>query len=35
MKTARPDLAFERLLIALERDLIDATDEEALFSVDL
>jgi hypothetical protein len=30
MKTTRPDLAFERMLIALERDLIDATDEEIL-----
>jgi hypothetical protein len=30
MKTVRPDLAFERLLIALERDLIDASDEEIL-----
>jgi hypothetical protein len=30
MKTIRPDLALERLLLALERDLTDATDEEVL-----
>jgi hypothetical protein len=30
MKTTRPDLALERVLAALERDLIDATDEEIL-----
>jgi hypothetical protein len=30
MKTTRPDLAFERMLGTLERDLLDATDEEIL-----
>jgi hypothetical protein len=30
MKTTRPELGFERLLAALERDLLDATDEEIL-----
>jgi hypothetical protein len=30
MRTARPDLALERMLGELERDLIDATDEEIL-----
>jgi hypothetical protein len=28
MKTTRPELGFERLLAALERDLLDANDEE-------
>ncbi len=28
MKTTRVELGFERLLTALERDLLDATDEE-------
>jgi hypothetical protein len=30
MKSIHPELALERLLIALERDVIDATDEELL-----
>ncbi len=30
MNKARPDLEFERVLNALERDLISATDEEIL-----
>ncbi|MFL6605587.1 MAG: hypothetical protein ACJ8R9_30205 [Steroidobacteraceae bacterium] len=30
MKTTRPELGFERLLVALERDLLDATNEEIL-----
>ena len=30
MKTTRPELGFERLLAALERDLLDATNEEIL-----
>ena len=30
MKSARPELGLERLLIALERDLLDAPDEEIL-----
>jgi hypothetical protein len=30
MKTTRPELGFERLLAALERDLIDTTNEEIL-----
>lgn len=30
MKTTRPELGLERLLIALERDLLDASDEEIL-----
>jgi hypothetical protein len=30
MKTTRPELGFERLLAALERDVLDATDEEIL-----
>ncbi|HEX4050218.1 MAG TPA: hypothetical protein VHY19_05005 [Steroidobacteraceae bacterium] len=28
MKTTRPELGIERVLVALERDLLDATDEE-------
>ena len=28
MRTVRPELGFERLLAALERELLDATDEE-------
>ena len=34
MKTTRPELGFERLLVALDRDLLDATDEEILGVVD-
>jgi hypothetical protein len=30
MKTVRPELGLERLLAALERDLLDATDQEIL-----
>jgi hypothetical protein len=30
MKITRPELGFERLLATLERDLLDATDEEIL-----
>ncbi|MGA7540591.1 MAG: hypothetical protein WBW93_17675 [Steroidobacteraceae bacterium] len=30
MSRETPELAFERLLLALERELIDATDEEIL-----
>ncbi len=30
MKTIRPELGFERLLAALERDLLDATNEEIM-----
>jgi hypothetical protein len=30
MKTKRPELALERILLAVERDLLDATDEEIL-----
>jgi hypothetical protein len=30
MKTTRPELRFERFLAALERDLLDVTDEEIL-----
>jgi hypothetical protein len=30
MKTTRPELGLERLLAALERDLLDATDGEIL-----
>lgn len=30
MKKTRPDLALERLLAALERELLDATDAEIL-----
>lgn len=30
MKTTRPELGLERLLAALERDLLDATEEEIL-----
>src|SRR5580704_15877039 len=30
MKSTHPELALERILIALERDLIDASDEELL-----
>jgi len=30
MKSTRPELALERILIALERDVVDATDEELL-----
>ena len=30
MKYTRPDLMLERLLLALERDLTEATDEELL-----
>jgi hypothetical protein len=30
MKSTHPELALERILIALERDVIDATDEDFL-----
>jgi hypothetical protein len=30
MKTTNPERRLERLLVALERDLLDATDEEIL-----
>jgi hypothetical protein len=30
MKTIHPERGLERLLVALERDLLDATDEEIL-----
>lgn len=30
MKTTRPELGFERLLVAIEKDLLDATHEEIL-----
>jgi hypothetical protein len=28
MKTTRPEVGFERVMTALERDLLDATDEQ-------
>jgi hypothetical protein len=34
MTTTRPELGFERLLVALERDLLEAPDEEILAAAD-
>jgi hypothetical protein len=33
MKTTRPEVGFERVMTALERDLLNATDEEIVAAV--